>query len=139
MKKLIAHNEVKPDNLNIGLLLLQVAASCFMLTHAWPKFSQLLAGREIRFGDPIGIGATASLVLAVFAESFCSVLVTIVFGTRLATIPLMVTMCVAGFIGMGDAPFTRKELALLYLVIYIFLFISGAGKYSVDEMIYQKK
>lgn len=119
---------------NYWLLGLRLITSAFMLTHGWPKFQQLISGEEITFGDPLGIGSTASLVLAVFAEFICSTLIAIGFRTRLAAIPLTITMLVAAFIAHGDDPFGRKEKALLYLLIYITLLVFGGGKYSIDGL-----
>ncbi len=119
---------------NLWLLGLRVISSAFMLTHGWPKFQQLISGEEITFGDPLGIGATASLILAVFAEFFCSIFVALGIRTRLAAIPLSITMLVAAFIAHGDDPFGRKEKALLYLLIYITLIVVGGGKYTLDSL-----
>ncbi len=137
MKKLTS-TRINPTLINIGILVLRVVAAGFMLTHGWPKLNKLLAGGEIRFGDPIGIGPTASLILAIFAEFLCSILVGLGIYTRLSTIPLMVTMSVAAFISHVNDPFGRKELALVYLLIFVFIFISGGGKYSVDSLISRK-
>ncbi|MEZ5105155.1 MAG: DoxX family protein [Draconibacterium sp.] len=137
MKKLTS-TRINPTLINIGILVLRVVAAGFMLTHGWPKLNKLLAGGEIRFGDPIGIGPTASLILAIFAEFLCSILVGLGIYTRLSTIPLMVTMSVAAFISHVNDPFGRKELALIYLLIFVFIFISGGGKYSVDSLISRK-
>lgn len=108
-----------------------------MLTHGFPKLQRLLAG-EMQFGDPLGLGPEISLVLAVFAEFFCSILIVLGLGTRLAVIPSIVTMAVAAFIAHGADPFGRKELALLYLVGYVVLLLSGSGKFSVDRIISRK-
>jgi putative oxidoreductase len=97
-----------------------------------------MAGGEIRFADPFGLGVTLSLFLVVFAEFFCSILIGFGIGTRLATLPLIITMFVAAFIAHGPDPFGKKELALLYLVIYIFLLVAGSGKYSVDYYLSRK-
>jgi putative oxidoreductase len=110
-----------------------------MITHGLPKLTKLLDEGDIQFGDPLGIGAALSLVLVVFAEFFCSILIGIGLGTRLATIPLMITMAVAAFISHAPDPFRRKEMALLYLLIYILLLIVGSGKYSVDQIISKNK
>ncbi len=109
-----------------------------MLTHGVPKLKRLLAG-EFQFGDPIGLGPEVSLGLAVFAEFFCSVLLILGLGTRLASIPLIVTMAVAAFIAHGADPFGRKELALFYLAVYIALFLLGSGKFSLDYFLKKKK
>lgn len=108
-----------------------------MLTHGFPKLQRLLAG-EMQFGDPIGLGPEVSLVLTVFAEVVCSILIVLGLGTRLAAIPSIVTMAVAAFIVHGADPFGRKEMALLYLVGYVVLLLSGSGKFSVDRIISKK-
>ncbi len=102
-----------------------------MLTHGWPKVEKVIAG-NYQFSDTFGIGSKASLILVVFAEAVCSVLILIGLVTRLATIPLIINMAVAAFIALGRAPFEKKELALLYLLIYITIAVLGPGKYSVD-------
>src|SRR5690554_7362324 len=83
---------------DIGLLVLRVFLGLAMLFgHGLSKWTKLIEGGEIQFADPFGVGMTMSLVLAVFAEVFCSAL--LVFGllTRLALIPLVITMAVAVF------------------------------------------
>lgn len=87
---------------------------------------------DFAFADPIGIGEPATLVLAVFAEVVCSTFIFIGLGTRIAAVPLIATMLVAAFVANWDSPFGKKELALLYLFIYITLLILGSGKYSLD-------
>jgi putative oxidoreductase len=134
MKRLF-QTGTKEEYLNILVLVLRVSIAAFMITHGWPKLSKLLAGGEIQFGDPIGLGPTISLILVVFSEVFCSILIAIGIGTRLATIPLMITMLVAAFIAHGPDPFGRKEMALLYFLFYLTLFVIGSRKYSIDYLI----
>lgn len=136
MKKLF-QTKLNGTSVSLSLLLLRLSTGGFMLTHGYAKFQHLLAG-EMEFGDPLGLSPEVSLVLAVFAEFFCSILIMLGLGTRLAVIPLIVTMSVAAFIVHGADPFGRKELALLYLVGYIVLLLSGSGKISVDRLIAKK-
>ncbi|MNV83436.1 hypothetical protein D3C71_1772440 [compost metagenome] len=117
------------------LLVLRISIAVFMLVHGYGKLQMLTSGEPIQFGDPIGVGEPASLALAVFAEFLCSILVLIGLGTRLAVIPLIITMLVAIVVIHGPDGFDKKELALHYLVVYAFLFVSGSGKYSVDQII----
>ncbi len=123
------------NHLDLWLLVLRILVAAFMLTHGLPKFYKLMAGGEIKFGDPIGLGPATSLSLAVFAEVICSTFIFIGLGTRLATIPLIVTMLIAAFVAHADDPFGRKELPLLYISVYITLIILGSGKYSVDYLL----
>lgn len=137
--KRIFSTELNSTQVNVAILLLRVFAAAFMLTHGIPKFSKLLAGGEIQFGDPIGLGPAVSLGLAVFAEFACSVLIIFGLGTRLAVVPQMVTMFVAAFVAHGADPFGKKELALIYLLIFTVLLLTGSGKYSLDHILLQQK
>lgn len=103
--------------------------------HGLGKAQKLLNGGEIKFADPIGIGAKASLSLAVFAEVFCALLLIFGLFTRLATLPLIVTMAVAAFVVHATDPFSKMESSLLFLFVLFLLFLAGPGKYSVDRMI----
>ena len=105
-----------------------------MLTHGIPKFQSLMAG-NVEFADPFGIGQTPSLVLTVFAEAGCAILLILGLATRFATIPLIITMLVAVFYAHGSDPFGKKEMAVLYLVMFIGFLILGAGRYSLDHLI----
>ena len=124
-----------PKNIDFALLILRLAAGVFMLTHGVGKFEKLFSGEAITFPDPIGIGATASLALVVFSEVLCSILLIFGIATRLAAIPLIITMLVAAFIIHGNDGFGKQELPLLYTAIYMVFTFSGSGKISVDNWI----
>jgi len=123
---------------NITLLIIRLGSSALMLTHGWPKAMKLIGGGEIKFADPLGIGVMPSLILTVFAEVLCAVLVGIGLKTRLAALPLVITMITAGLIVHGADPIADKETAFLYLMIYLVILVKGAGKYSVDYMVFRK-
>jgi len=122
----------RPIAMNLSILVLRLVFGISMITHGWPKFQKAISG-NFKFGDPIGLGPEISLILAVFAEFICSILVIIGLGTRMATIPLMTTMSVAFFIVHGDDGFGSKEKSLLFLGAFLVLFLSGPGKYSIDD------
>jgi putative oxidoreductase len=135
MIKKALHTRTRDESLDLLVFILRICIAAFMITHGWPKLLRLLEGGEIQFGDPIGLGPTLSLILVVFAEFFCSVLIGIGLGTRLASIPLIFTMLVAAFIAHADDPFRQKEMALLYLLFYILLLVVGSRKYSLDYLL----
>ncbi|MDD7915352.1 DoxX family protein [Polaribacter ponticola] len=138
LAKTIFNSGDYPNNVNTALLILRVVIGIFMLTHGWGKMETLFSGEPIQFPDPMGIGATFSLALAVFAEVLCSVLIIIGLGTRLASLPLIITMLVAAFIVHANDGFGKQEFALLYGVIYLTIALIGAGKYSLDYLISNK-
>lgn len=138
-----------PLGVDIGLLVARVAFGGLMvLGHGWGKltgFSDIAPN----FPDPLGIGSTLSLALAVGAEFFCALALVAGFLTRLQTIPLIITMLVATFlVNVGKIPEGQNsigaiikplELSGLYLLGYITLLLAGPGRFSVDALIFSKK
>ncbi len=125
-----------PKNISLVLLLLRFTTGGFMLGHGWGKLLTLVGEDPIQFADPIGIGVPASLALTVFAEVFCSVLLILGLATRLAAIPLLITMLVAAFIVHANDGFGKQELPFLFGMVYFSIAIAGAGKFSLDNWIY---
>jgi putative oxidoreductase len=125
---------------SIGLFILRVGVSSFMLMHGWGKTLKVLEGEFGMVGDPIGLGEETSLVLAAGAEFACAILVMLGLGTRFAAIPLAFTMGVAAFtVHLNDPLFSAggasKEPALVFGVVYLALIFTGAGWFSADGLI----
>lgn len=123
-------------HLNGTILFLRLFAGSMMLTHGWAKLSSFSA-LAVSFPDPLGVTGKVSLILILCAEIGCSLFLIFGLMTRLATLPLIFGMLMAFFIIHAADPFVVKELALLYLGIFIALLWSGGGKYAVDEIIRQ--
>ena len=97
----------------------------------WSNFDTM----STMFPDPLG---SASLSLAIFGEVICSLGFIVGAFYRLALIPMIFTMCIAFFVIHGADPFAVKELALVYLAIFVLMYIAGPGNYSVDRLIAKK-
>lgn len=120
-------------NIDLGLLLLRLGFGLSMLlAHGLPKLMRILDG-NFKFGDPLGIGAAPSLVLVTLAEFGCSLLIVLGLFTRLAAIPLVFAMFVAAFITHWSDGWGKMEMAVLYLVTFTTLALTGPGSYSLDE------
>jgi len=91
-----------------------------------------------QFQDLIGIGATLSFNLVIFAELLCGFFVLIGFLTRITVIPIFVTMVVAFFIAHAKDPFDIKAPAFIFMLLSIVVFILGSGSYSVDRFLFRK-
>lgn len=128
-----------PQHLNIVLLITRLAAGSFMLTHGIPKLMKFFSTGDITFSDPLGVGTIPSLMMAIFSEVFCSIFVILGLGTRIAVIPLIITMLVAVFLVHANDPFGKKELGLMYLTIYMLLIVAGSGKYSIDQWLLNRQ
>lgn len=136
MKKLLSTNH-SSNKADVAILMVRLAVAAMMLTHGIPKLSSLLSG-EVQFPPVVGLSPATSLLLTVLAEVGCSVLILVGLGTRLASIPLIITMLVALLLIHAADPFAKQELALFYLVTYTALFISGSGKFSIDHLLQPK-
>jgi putative oxidoreductase len=136
MKKLFSINQ-NTATIDLVLLFLRVAIATLMLTHGIPKLASLASG-NVQFPGLFGLSPEFSLTLAVFAEVICSILILVGLATRLAVVPLITTMLVAVFYIHAADAFAKQELAIMYLVSYLILFITGSGKYSVDYLLQQK-
>lgn len=131
----ILNTTFETSQVHIILFIVRLGVALLMLSHGIPKLHMLLEGGEIQFPGVMGLSSGISLGLAVFAEVLCSILILIGLGTRVASIPLIITMLVAVFMIHANDPFASQELGLLYLLLYIPLLILGSGKYSVDEVL----
>tara|TARA_A200000113_G_scaffold132786_1_gene119458 strand:- start:788 stop:1171 length:384 start_codon:yes stop_codon:yes gene_type:complete len=112
--------------------ILRVSFSALMMTHGYPKLMKILDGNT-KFANPIGLGSEISLYLTVFAEFFAPLLIIVGYKTRFFSFFPAFTMIIAAFVIHGDDPFKKMEMALLFLIAYIVIMISGPGKISVDH------
>ena len=128
---------VKQQYRDLAELVLRVVVSFFILTHGWGKLSGFSEKADF-FPDPLGLGSTLSLGLATFAEFFCALLLLTGLLTRFASLSLLITMLVAGLIFHFPDPFVKKELALLYAVVFLYFTVVGGNRYSVDECLRRK-
>ena len=126
-------------HVDIGLLIFRIGIAGLMLTHGTPKLIKAFSGGDISFADPVGLGEVVTFTFAIFAEFICSVLIILGLGTRLAAIPLIITMAVVTFVVHLNDGFGRQELPLLYLFGFILLFFTGGGKYSLDWYFLSRK
>lgn len=123
---------MKKASIDFGLLLMRIGFSAGLLTHGYGKFLKIVQG-NFDFGDPIGIGPTASLILAAIGEFIAPILVILGWKTRLATLFPTITMLVAFVIAHDGDPFPKKEKALMYLIAFLTLYFTGPGKYSLGK------
>ena len=114
------------------MLILRLGAAGMMLTHGIPKISRLFES-PIDFPDPLGVGATLSLILALIGEVVAPLLILIGFKTKWAAIPAAITMLVAALVVHADDPFGTKEKALLYAMCFLVLVFTGSGKFAVQK------
>lgn len=119
------------------LLALRVIFGVLLMNHGiqkWSNFQEL----STMFPDPLGIGSSISLGLAIFGELVCSMGFIIGLLYRLAMIPMIFTMVIAFFVIHANDAFAVKKLAFVYLAVFVLMYIAGPGKFSVDNFIGSK-
>lgn len=133
MKKLLSA-KYSAGAVNAGTLILRLAIGILMMDHGYDKLIHF-SEYSHQFINFLGMGKTLSLALVVFAEFFCSLFLILGLFTRLATIPLIITMCVVIFSINNGKVFMQHESPALYLTGFLVLLIIGPGRISVDSMI----
>lgn len=141
---------------SVGLLILRLGIGGYLITHGWGKLQMLLAGGAEKFGDPIGLGSALSLALVTTSEFLCALLIIFGLATRLAALPVVISMSVAAFVVHAGDPWTMataanaffsgasktwfsKEPALLYLIPFLSLVFTGGGRLSIDGLIARRR
>ena len=120
---------------NFSMLLLRVFSGLLMLVkHGYDKMINFPT-LQYKFYNFFHLGTKTSLVLSIFAETICSLFIVLGLFTRLAAIPLIITMLVAIFGFNAGKPLIDSEVAILYLTAFITILFCGPGKVSIDGMI----
>ncbi|MFT7351698.1 MAG: putative oxidoreductase [Flavobacterium sp.] len=147
MNKILG-NSIHPIQLSLGLLLIRLTIGILIAFYGYEKlihFQEMAASdfwaKNISF---LGFTGKVPLALTIFAEFFCSLFLILGLFTRLAIIPLLICMgyiiaVVVNFsiVGSGDNGF-EMNTAFVYFIIYLALFLTGPGKYSLDYQITKK-
>ncbi len=127
-------------SMHLALLLIRVGFGVFYMVHGWPKITggtdtwAWLGGNMSLIG--LGFAPVFWGFLAAVAEFFGGLLLIIGVLTRPVAAMLIFTMVIATLmhLNVGD-PINTVMNPLKGLVVFAGLLISGAGKYSVDNML----
>jgi putative oxidoreductase len=126
----------KPTLADAGFLILRISGA-FFAVHGWGKVHTGLTGSTWGFVESVrGLGFPAPFLfawLAALSELVGGIAVTLGIYTRVAAFTGAVTMFVAAFMAHADDAFAEKEMALLYLAIFLGLTFTGGGKLTIDS------
>jgi putative oxidoreductase len=130
MKKLLSIH-YNPLLFNLSTLLLRLIAGILMMSHGYDKLVHFNE-KKTTFYNFLNVGTENSLLLAIFAEFFCALFITIGLFTRLVALPLIIVMGVAVFKVHQMDFLETGEKASLFLGIFVTLLLCGPGKVSID-------
>ncbi|MCK6190585.1 MULTISPECIES: DoxX family protein [unclassified Pseudomonas] len=124
-------NESKHQDL--GLLFLRVSGALFLLwVHGVPKvlnYSEQLTLIE----DPFHVGATVTLLLAIFAEVVCPVLIVVGVWVRLACLPILAVLLIAMLVVHPQWTLLEGQFGWLLLIIFTSVLIAGPGRLTLGQ------
>lgn len=126
-----------PVAVSVFLLLLRLLFGGLIMWHGITKIINFDA-LAMSFPDPLAFGHKTSLVLAIFAEAFCGLAVVAGAFYRLALLPLIFTMTMALFVVHNGDAFAYKEMAFIFLIMFLLLYVMGAGGFSLDDVVAQR-
>lgn len=117
---------------DLGLLIARAGFSgTVLLRHGLPKIPALAAD-PIQFLDPLGLGPGLSLILAIFAEVVCALVLLLGVLSRFASATLAFNFAVIVLVlHRAEIPGDRGELALLYFLVFAALTLTGPGRFSI--------
>jgi putative oxidoreductase len=119
--------------------LLRIGGSALMMIHGFSKLDTLLSDEKIEFYNFIGLGDEVSLILAVIGELLAPLMILFGIQTRLAAFVAAGTMAVAAFGAHSGDPLEDREHSLLYLVVFLAVFLYGAGRWSIDGVLSKRR
>lgn len=133
LKKLLEPNALWAP----GLTLVRIIVGGIIISFSFEMFDPENMKGYTEWLDKVNMPAPSLMAyVGKVAELVGGVLLVLGLFTRLASIPLIITMFVINFImSNGDL---RNTSFLLLLLFAVFLF-AGGGKYSLDEVIRKRK
>lgn len=122
-------DERAPD---LGLLFLRVSGGHFLLwVHGLPKLLNYSAELQ-RIEDPFNLGAHVTLMLAIFAEVFCPLLIIAGAFARLACLPILSVLLIALLVVHPQWTLAEGQFGWLLLIVFTSVFIAGPGRLALN-------
>ncbi len=128
--------QFRGKGVSVLILVLRVFFGVLFFIHGLDKlmnFNTLVDN----YPNVLGFGSHMTLVVTIFTEFCCSLFLMVGLLQRVMTIPMFLSMAVAFFVVHG-ATLPEGELALIYFIVFLGLFIVGPGMYSLDYLIDQR-
>jgi putative oxidoreductase len=117
---------------DLGLLFLRVSASLFLLwVHGLPKLLNYSAQLQV-IEDPFHLGANLTLMLAIFAEVLCPLLIIVGLLVRMACLPILSVLLVAMVVVHPQWSIEEGQFGWLLLILFTSIFIAGPGRLALN-------
>ena len=115
------------------ILLLRLFFGVLFFMHGLDKMTNFSVLSD-NYPSVLGLGSYTTLMVTIFCEFACSMFLMVGLMTRIVLIPMALAMAVA-FFDIHDGMMPEGELSLIFMIVFIILFMTGPGKYSIDWLI----
>ncbi|MHC8367469.1 DoxX family protein [Pseudomonas sp. ZT5P21] len=117
---------------DIGLLFLRVSGGLFLLwVHGLPKLLNYSAQLQV-IEDPFHLGANITLMLAIFAEVVCPLLIISGVLARLACLPILSVLLIALLVVHPQWSLDEGQFGWLLLILFTSILIAGPGRLALN-------
>ncbi|MBS4085978.1 DoxX family protein [Pseudomonas rustica] len=117
---------------DVGLLFLRVSGGLFLLwVHGLPKLLDFSAQLQL-IEDPFHLGSHLTLMLAIFAEVVCPLLIVAGVLARLACVPILFVLLVALLVVHPQWSVAEGQFGWLLLILFATVFIAGPGRLALN-------
>ncbi|CAI8739565.1 MULTISPECIES: DoxX family protein [Pseudomonas] len=117
---------------DIGLLFLRVSGGLFLLwVHGLPKLLDFTAQLQL-IEDPFHLGSHLTLILAIFAEVLCPLLIVAGLLARLACVPILFVLLVALLVVHPQWSVAEGQFGWLLLILFSTVLIAGPGRLAIS-------
>ena len=118
---------------SVFILILRLFFGILFFIHGLDKMMNFQILSE-NYPSVLGFGSYMTLMVSIFCEFCCSLFLICGLLVRIMTIPMIAAMAVA-FFDVHDAMLPQGELALIYLIVFVILYVVGPGRYSLDYLL----
>jgi putative oxidoreductase len=117
---------------DFGLFFLRVSGGLFLLwVHGLPKLLNFSA-QLLVIEDPFHLGANVTLMLAIFAEVLCPLLIIAGVLVRLACLPILSVLWIALLVVHPQWSLEEGQFGWLLLILFTSLLIAGPGRLALN-------
>ncbi|KAE9651235.1 DoxX family protein [Pseudomonas fluorescens] len=118
---------------DLGLLFLRASGALFLLwVHGVPKVLNYNEQLQL-IEDPFHLGAHVTLLLAIFAEVLCPVLIVAGVWVRLACLPILAVLLIAMVVVHPQWTVFEGQFGWLLLIIFTSVLIAGPGRFVLGQ------
>ena len=128
--------QCRQKGISVLILILRLFFGILFFVHGLDKMMNFNT-LSYTYPSVLGFGSYMTLMVSIFCEFCCSIFLVSGLLVRITVLPMIASMAVA-FFDVHDAMMPEGELSLIYLIVFVVLYFTGPGRYSLDYMIDMK-